>query len=459
MLLWIFVFSSLNASNINDSIYHETYRPQIHFSAKKGWINDPNGLIRYEDEYHLFFQHNPYGREWGNMHWGHAVSRDMLHWEELPIALYPDELGTIFSGSAVIDYDNTAGFNKDNIPAMVAVYTADSPERQVQCLAYSLDKGRTWTKYKGNPVIDSKDRWDSHDTRDPHVFWYAPDKKWVMTLNERDGHSIYTAPDLKQWTYQSHVTGFWECPQLFELLVDDNPANTRWVMYGASGTYMTGHFDGKIFTPESGKHYYTTGSLYAAQTFANIPVSDGRRIQIGWGRIDTPKEMPFNMLMLLPTELSLHTTKDGIRMFSKPVKELDLLQEKGAHWQSLTAEQASEYLQPYASVGALRIKVSLKLSHATDAGLNLAGQTLLRYDINYNQVNGVFYSPEQRTSMEISADIIIDNTSIEVFIDDGAYSYSFARDVKSTNKEGFRFFGNRIEVKSLEIYPMRSIWF
>ena len=176
--------------NGQDSIYHEKNRPQYHFTSKRGWINDPNGMIFYEGEYHLFYQHNPYEREWENMSWGHAVSPDMVHWNELPEALNPDKLGTMFSGSTVIDYENTAGFNKGKTPAMVAFYTAFTPEKQIQCVAYSLDKGRTWTKYANNPVIDSKEKWNSVDTRDPRVFWYKPGKHWVMVLNERDGHSL-----------------------------------------------------------------------------------------------------------------------------------------------------------------------------------------------------------------------------------------------------------------------------
>lgn len=440
-----------------DSLYKETNRPQIHYTQRRGWNNDPNGLIYYEGEYHLFYQHNPYERDWGNMHWGHAVSKDLIHWEELPIALFPDEHGTMFSGSAVIDYKNTAGFNKGNIPAMVAVYTADSPEKQVQCIAYSLDKGRTWTKYDGNPVVDSKAKWNSHDTRDPKVFWYEPTGKWVMVLNERDGHSIYNSDDLKHWTFESHITGFWECPELFELPVDGVTGNKKWVMYGASGTYMIGSFDGRTFVPESGKHYYSTGTIYAAQTFTNIPSGDGRRIQIGWGRISHPG-MPFNGIMLLPTVLSLRTTKDGIRLFSEPIKELETLQIAKGQWKDLSAEKAGELLQPYNHTGSLRIRTTLSLSHATNAGLSLYGQNLLDYDMNFNKVNGVFYSPEDMTSMEISVDIILDRTSVEVFVDGGAYSYSMERRADSNNKDGFRFWGNNIQVKNLEVYELQSIW-
>ena len=440
-----------------DSLYRETNRPQLHFSSQRGWHNDPNGLIYCEGEYHLFYQHNPYERDWGNMHWGHAVSKDLIHWEELPDALYPDAHGTMFSGTTVIDYDNTAGFNRGKTPAMVAAYTADNPEKQLQCLAYSLDKGRTWTKYDGNPVIDSKAKWNSKDTRDPKVFWYAPNRGWVMVLNERDGHSFYTSKNLKDWTFESHITGFWECPDLLELPVDGDPACTKWIMYGASGTYMIGAFDGKKFTPEAGKYYYTTGSFYAAQTIANMPVSDSRRIQIGWGRISHPG-MPFNSLMLLPTELTLRTTKDGVRLFSYPVKEVDKLQTLLFEKPDLGAVEANELLRPYSDSDCLRIQFTLKLSHATDAGLNLYGQQLMKYDLNFNLVNGVFYSPEDRTSMEITADIILDKTSVEVFIDGGAYSFSMERKAHPSNREGFHFWGNRIEVKALKVYRMQSIW-
>ena len=440
-----------------DSLYHEKNRPQFHFTTRRGWINDPNGMIFYDGEYHLFYQHNPYEDEWGNMHWGHAISNDMIHWKEMPIALYPDELGTMFSGSAVIDYENTSGFGKPENPAMVAIYTADSPDRQVQCIAYSLDKGRTWTKYENNPVIDSKEIWNSKDTRDPKVFWYEPEKHWVMVLNERDGHSIYTSNNLKEWTYQSHTTGFWECPELFELPVDDNINNTKWVMYGASGTYMIGSFDGKIFTPEAGKYYFVTGTAYAAQTFTNIPHYDGRRIQIAWGRINHP-EIPINGMMLLPVELKLRTTKDGVRMFSYPVKELETLYADHVKWTSLTTREANEHIRSFNNADGLYIRTTIKLSHATSAGLSLNGQRLLDYDLNFNLVNDVFYSPENMTSMEITADIFIDRTSVEVFIDDGAYSYSMSRRLSSENNEGFRFWGNNIEIKELQIRRINSIW-
>lgn len=438
-----------------DSLYKEAYRPQFHFTTKRGWINDPNGLIYLNGIYHLYYQHNPYEREWENMHWGHAISKDLIHWKELPTALFPDKTGTMFSGSAVLDKENTAGFGKGKNAPLVVAYTAASPERQVQCIAYSFDDGLSFTKYGANPVIDSKEQWNSVDTRDPKVFWYAPGRHWVLVLNERDGHSIYTSQNLRQWKYESHVPGFWECPDLFELPVDNNPSKKKWVLYGASGTYMLGSFNGKKFTPEGGKYYYTTGRIYAAQTFQNAP--DNRRIQIGWGRV-THAGMPFNGMMLLPTDLSLRSTKEGIRLFSTPVPETEtictLLQKK----KDLKASDANQLLQTVEGTDRLRLKTTIHLSHATNAGLGFFGQNIIDYDLNNNTLNGVFYSPEERTSMELTADIFIDKTSIEVFIDKGAYSYSMERKTKTETREAFNFWGNNITIKNLELYSIKSIW-
>ncbi|MES2455117.1 MAG: glycoside hydrolase family 32 protein [Bacteroidota bacterium] len=440
-----------------DSLYQEHNRPQFHFTTRRGWVNDPNGLVFYEGEYHLFYQHNPYEREWENMSWGHAVSKDLVHWEELAVALHPDKLGTMFSGSAVIDYDNTSGFGKPGKPAMVALYTADNPDKQIQCVAYSLDKGRTWSKYAGNPVIDSKEKWNSKDTRDPRVFWYKPGKHWIMVLNERDGHSIYTSKNLKEWTFESHVNGFWECPDLFELAIDGDKNNTKWVMYGASNTYMIGSFDGKTFKPETGKFVNVTGTIYAAQTYTNIPESDGRRIQIGWGRVQQPG-MAFNNMMLMPTVLTLRSTKNGVRMFSEPVKETEQLFQKAQQWTDLKTDDANKKLKEFYNADRFRIKTTIKLWNATSSGFNLFGQRILDYDMNFNTLNGVFYSPTDIDKMEITADIYVDRTSIEVFIDGGAYSYSMERKPFSDNKEGLHFWGSNLDIKNLEIYTVKSIW-
>jgi fructan beta-fructosidase len=439
-----------------DTIYKEKNRPQFHFSAQRGWINDPNGLVYYEGEYHLFYQFNPYDKDWGNLNWGHAVSTDLLYWKQLPMALQADELGEIYSGSAVIDYDNTSGFGKNGKPAMVAIYTVQCHDGQIQCIAYSLNKGRTWKKYEKNPIINTRMNRGTWHNRDPKVFWYKPGKHWVMALHEKDGHSIYTSNNLKDWTYESHTAGFWECPELFELPVDGNKNKQKWVMSGASGTYMVGSLDGKKFIPETGKHYYATGYLYAPQTFNNIPENDGRRIQIGWASIKH-EDMPFTGMMLLPVELTLRTTKDGIRLVSMPIKETEKLLEPVSLNKSLSMEQANDKLSSLKSLDRLCIKTTIKLTHPTNAGIEFFGQKILDYDMNFNKVNGTFYSPQDITSMELSAEIYIDKTSIEVFIDGGLYSYIIER--KGEKNNGLRFWGLQdIEVKNLEIYSMKSIW-
>lgn len=440
-----------------EEIYNEKYRPQYHFTTRRGWINDPNGMVFYKGKYHLFYQHNPAEREWENMHWGHAVSTDLLHWEELPVALHPDTIGTIFSGSAVIDYGNTAGYNAKDEPAMVAFYTADHPKSQRQCMAYSLDEGLTFTKYEGNPIIDSYDKWQSHDTRDPKVFWYAPGGHWVLVLNERNGHSIYNSKNLKDWTFQSHITGFWECPELFEISVDGNANNKKWVMWGASGTYMVGTFDGKKFTPETTKQCNLNGSAYAAQVFNNISQEDGRVIKMAWGRISFD-DMPFNGCMLLPQEQILKTVNGGLRLVSKPVSEVGQLFDEAYSGNGLTAREANEVMKRFDGNDVLRIHAKLHLTYATDAGFSYRGQRLVNYDMNGNRLNGEFYATEAPGSMELDADIYVDRGMVEVYIDGGLYSYSMKRDVKSTNPEGYVFWGNQLELKNLAVYTVKSIW-
>lgn len=435
-------------------MYKEENRPQFHFTARRGWVNDPNGLVYHNGLYHLYYQHNPFERDWENMTWGHATSPDMLHWTEHDDVLFPDRLGTMYSGSAVYDERNTSGFGTEKCPPLVYAYTADRSEREVQCIAYSLDGGMTLEKYWGNPVIDSYETWQTHDTRDPRLFWYEPGNHWVMVLNERDGHSIYTSANLKNWTYQSHVTGFWECPDLFELPVDGNPNNTRWVMLGASNTYMIGRFDGKTFVPEGGKYRFCTGSIYAAQTISHVP--GGRRIQIGWGRVAHPG-MPFNGMMLLPTELTLKTTCEGVRLISKPISEVQsLLQNIFSSTDVLNADVANRMLSSLKQKDGLHLSFTLHLNHRTSAGLSFSGRNILDYDSNFNTINGQFYSPQDPTSMGLTADVYIDCTSVEVFIDGGLYSYSMEWHDKKP--EGLRFWGTNLTISDLRVDRVESIW-
>lgn len=246
-------------------LYQERYRPQYHFTPARNWMNDPNGLVFYEGEWHLFYQYNPLGNTWGHMSWGHAVSRDLVHWQHLPVALAEENGIMIFSGSAVVDWKNTSGFGQGGRPPLVAIYTGAREGHQAQYLAYSTDRGRSWTKYAGNPVLDI----GSGEFRDPKVFWYEPQQKWVMVLVKAMERkvSFYASKDLKQWSHLSDfgpagaVGGVWECPDLFELPIEGEPGQTRWVLDvdlnpgaiagGSGGQYFIGHFDGTRFTAEA----------------------------------------------------------------------------------------------------------------------------------------------------------------------------------------------------------------
>ncbi|MDX3225851.1 GH32 C-terminal domain-containing protein [Streptomyces sp. ME19-01-6] len=262
--------------------YTETYRPQFHFTPEKNWMNDPNGLVYYKGEYHLFYQYNPNGNTWGDMSWGHAVSTDLVHWKELPLALSHDDQEMVFSGSAVVDWNNTTGFGTKKNPPMVAIYTSayKNGGKQAQSLAYSTDRGRTWTKYQGNPVIDI----GSNNFRDPKVQWYAPTKSWLMTVSLSAEHKVrfYSSKNLKDWKLQSEfgpagaTGGVWECPDLFPLAVDGDKNNIKWVLVvninpggiaGGSGSqYFIGDFDGKKFTADD-KGTYTPPTGTVVQDF------------------------------------------------------------------------------------------------------------------------------------------------------------------------------------------------
>ncbi|POX51693.1 glycosyl hydrolase family 32 [Streptomyces sp. Ru71] len=264
------------------SPYTETYRPQFHFTPEKNWMNDPNGLVYYKGEYHLFYQYNPNGNSWGDMSWGHAVSEDLVHWKQLPLALSHDEREMVFSGSAVVDWDNTTGFGSRTDPPMVAVYTSldRSTGKQAQALAYSTDRGRTWTKYRGNPVIDI----GSTDFRDPKVQWYAPTKSWLMTVSLSAEHKVrfYSSKNLKDWTLLSDfgpsgaTGGVWECPDLFPLAVDGDKNKIKWVLVvninpggiagGSAAQYFIGDFDGEKFTAQD-KGTYTPPAGTVVQDF------------------------------------------------------------------------------------------------------------------------------------------------------------------------------------------------
>jgi len=437
------------------NFYKEAMRPQFHFTTLRGWTNDPNGMVYSDGEYHLYYQHNPYNRHWGNMHWGHAVSRDLVHWEELGDVLFPDEMGTMFSGSAVVDVNNTSGFGSKKNPPIVYAYTTHG-QWQKQNIAYSTDRGRTLIKYKGNPVVDSHEFARSHETRDPRLLWYGgKDGHWVMALFERDGNSIYTSDDLKTWTYQSHITGFDECPDLFCLPVDGDKNNMKWVTLGAAGTYMIGDFDGYKFTPEAGKFNYTVGGFYAAQTFSNTP--DGRCIQIGWGRIGHPG-MPFNSQMCLPTELTLRTTKDGVRLNSFPVLEVKtLLNRKYTSEKEMTAAEANAALKQFSDPKqCLHIRAKYRMLNASGSNFCMNDKPIVDVSASFDLLNGRFYSPQKFGQLEYEFDLYLDRTSVEVFMEGGLYNWC-AEVVCNAPERKFEF-GGEVVVTELIVDTIDSIW-
>jgi len=442
-------------------------RPVYHFTPTANWINDPNGLVYYAGEYHLFFQYHPETMDWGPMHWGHAVSTDLFQWEELPIALSPDELGTIFSGSAVIDWQNTAGFGKE---AMVAIYTYNAPEGQSQAIAYSIDKGRTWSKYVGNPVIESPS--GEKDFRDPKVFWYAGNEDntigndgghWVMLLAVHDSIWFYTSPDLKRWTFVSEFgemagshAGEWETPDLFALQIDDQ-LQTRWVLtvgigFGASvkeqGTqYFVGDFDGNTFVninaPETILRADYGPDFYAAQGWNDAPT--GRKLWIGWmNNWAYARQIPaetWRGTMTLPRELCLGTTAEGLRLKQRSLPELKKRRSQSWRRQNQTIEPG-DHLLAQITTPAVEVSAEFNLDLARAArrfGIRFWSgedeQTTIGYDLPTEMLfvdrtqsgqtdfsadfADLYQAPLQPVENRIRLHIFIDHSSVEVFGNDG----------------------------------------
>jgi fructan beta-fructosidase len=394
-----------------DTLYKEKHRPQFHFTSRRGWLNDPNGLVYFEGEYHLFYQHNPYGWNWGNMHWGHAVSKDLIHWQELGEALYPRQHGDwCFSGSAWVHPLPPGEATPAKSDMLALAFTSTG---RGECIAFSRDKGRTWTESPHNPVV-------KHRGRDPRVFRHEPSKSWVMAVyDEEKGRSIAfyscAADDLKDWTFQSRTDDFYECPDLFELPVDGNPKQSKWVLYGADGRYVLGAFDGKSFTPEPGRHRLWHGQFYAAQTFSDAP--NGRRIQIGWARIAFPG-MPFNQQMTIPCELTLRTTADGVRMCALPVAEVEKLRLPGSSVGG-TSLEIGNALASTIKGELLDIETELLPRGAERFGI-IARGVAITYDAKKKTLtcgnNTVPLALEKET---LRLRVLVDRGSIEVFAFDG----------------------------------------
>ncbi len=363
--LWValFLVSCKNNSNNKESMsemtkteyYSEPYRPGFHFSPEERWMNDPNGMVYQNGVYHLFYQYHPDSTVWGPMHWGHATSKDLLHWQHKPIALYPDGHGFIFSGSAVVDQRNSSGFGTDENPPLVAVFTYHDAEKkasgetgfETQGLAYSLDNGNTWTKYKGNPVVKDD---SATDFRDPKVFWYEPDQKWVMSLVAGDHAEFYGSKNLREWELLGEFGkekgahgGVWECPDLFQLKVD-GANEEKWVLLisinpgapnGGSGTqYFIGDFDGRTFTTDQTEDRWIDWGTdnYAGVTFSNAP--NDEILFMGWmSNWQYANETPTSAwrgAMTLPRKLTLRKIGDGYSLFNNPIENIDELVSEGS---------------------------------------------------------------------------------------------------------------------------------
>lgn len=409
----------------SEILYREKYRPQFHFTSRRGWNNDPNGLVFYDGEYHMFYQHNPYGWNWGNMHWGHAVSPDLVHWKDLGDAIFPDELGTIFSGSAVVDHDNSAGFQTGEEKAIVCFYTSAGSADAVrevpytQSISSSIDRGRTLVKYAGNPVIGHI----VDANRDPKVIRHEPSGRWVMALYlTRNDYTLLVSENLKQWERIGDITipGCSECPDIFELPVDGDPSDTRWVFWGANGSYVLGEFDGTGFRPVGEAiRLYAGGTAYAAQTFSDIPAADGRRIQICWLRCAMPG-MPFNQQMGFPVELTLRRTAAGIRMFSTPVREIESLYGKKFKRDSLRVEPGSGKDVLDEPTGDLfDIRVEFAVGKAGEIGFDIRGIPVVYDAARRILMCGDRSAPLRPQEGRIRLRILVDRASIEIFGNDG----------------------------------------
>ena len=433
--------------------YNETYRPQFHFTPQYGWMNDPNGMVYLDGEYHLFYQYNPYGSMWGNMHWGHAVSTDMVSWTYLPIAIAPDSLGTIFSGSAVVDVNNTSGFGKNSI---VAIFTSNG-KTQRQSIAYSTDKGRTFTKYTGNPVLPNP---GITDFRDPKVSWNEATKRWVMALATKQTITFFSSPNLKDWTKLSEFgqgtgahTGVWECPDLFPLTYQ---GKTKWVLLvsinpggpngGSATQYFIGSFNGKVFKADALPYplWVDYGrDNYAGVSWGNIPKSDGRRLFLGWmSNWDYGTSVPtlnFRSANTIPRELTLKNNGDHLVLNSFPVKEMKSLRSVPKIIPDKLVEKElsiDELLKN--NKGTYEIEMTLKPQNATVFGFELKnskGEDLkFTFDLNAKKLSmdrkrsgKIDFNDKFKTGtssplvnkVTYKVRLLVDKASAELFINDG----------------------------------------
>lgn len=444
------------------TLYKEKLRAQFHFSPKRGWNNDPNGMVYYNGEYHLFFQHNPYGVEWGNMHWGHAVSKDLVHWEEVGEALYPDRFGTMFSGSAVVDKNNSSGLGVDSKSPMVLFYTAEGS--WIQGLAYSLD-GRHFEKLQ-EPIVSKF----TDGNRDPKVIWHEPTKKWVMVLYvelENQQHTMHflTSSNLKEWETTSIFNGgigddryLFECPEFYQLEVEGKPEIKKWILTGANSEYAIGTFDGNTFHPETERLNGQHGrDFYAAQTFNNDP--NNRRIEIGWWRTHTAEQgNHFNQSMSLPMEIKLRETPEGIRIAREPVEAFKDLRKKHQPFEIAKIQDQVPYSILGIKGNLLEVHTRFSAIEAEEIEFSIKGVKVV-YDVAKESitVDGVQAElPILNDQLDLS--IYVDRTGLEIFAHNGVFYMPININIDGENKNlELKVKGGSIAVVG-EVYELESIW-
>lgn len=432
-------------------MYTEPLRPQFHFTAQKGWLNDPNGLVYFRGQYHLFFQHNPFGVKWGNMTWGHAVSKDLVHWRQLAEAIEPDALGTIFSGSAVVDRANAAGFGKG---ALVCIYTAAGGTSDLskdkpftQCLAYSLD-GETFRKFDGNPVLPHVEA----SNRDPKVFWHEPSKQWIMALYlDGSRYGIFGSKNLKAWSplSQVEIPHASECPDFFELPIEGEKGRKLWVFWGASGYYRLGKFDGHSFTPATDSFRSNFGNTsYAAQTYFNDP--KGRRIQIAWLNNSEFPDTPWNQQMGFPSELTLRDTPAGPRLAIRPVDEI-----RSIHKSRLRPDDAGLFA---CESGLMDISARFRTPASGTLTLDANGHSIA-YDAAARTLDVAGTKVEiPAVDGHLDLRILVDRASVEVYAQGGlVYIPMFL--LPSGGKRGLRVSttGDWRQDR-MDVFELRSAW-
>jgi fructan beta-fructosidase len=436
---------------VTQPLYAETHRPRFHFTARlwtmdrldptmrqEGWLNDLNGLIRYDGEYHLFAQ------RW-NKCWLHAVSTDLVHWTELPPAFFEESLGSgVQSGTCVVDRGNTSGLspNADN-PAMVAFWARD--DNASQCLSYSLDHGRTWTLYAHNPVL-------VHGERDPMVFWYAPGGHWVMMLYDNGQYVILTSPNLLNWTDTGNtVPNSFECPDFFQLPLDGDTDQMRWVLIRGNGYYSVGTFDGVRFTEQTDQFLGDSGpNFYATQTWADDV--DGRRVQAAWMRGGVYPDMPFNQQVTFPCELTLHSTPDGPRVFRSPIGEIATLHDDEQTW-SATTLRAGQAWDLGESGDLFHITMTVDIPDGATLTFTLRGVPLV---LTRGTV-ACGTDPQPVSGPLRTVEVLLDRTSVESFANEGEVSISRCYLPEDTGLS-LSAAGGAVTIGSLTVWTLTSAW-